>query len=234
MRRARSPALGTPAPRTCAKCGVLYEAGKFWKHRQTKVHKNAPSRKINAKDPDFEPGFDEKRQPVPDNLQELLDTHEEGVLYLLCREGRYDSVVTLAADYYEHSEEIQQDRVLEWNLVELLLDDLNKAGLVVYRFAPTPLGEVMVRIKPTFKGYARIAAKFKIEFRWIHEVGARAMRYDTPIRSANDRTDFRTHSEQAEGIGEIVREDFIEHCSLCDHVRLHLSQLREVYGTDQL
>lgn len=231
MGRARSPSksLGAPARKVCRRCGLAYEPGTYSAHRYLREHKAAPALKRSKSKTSTL-----LEQPIPDNLQALLDEHEEGVLYLLCRQGRYDSVVTLAADYYDHSAEIQQDRVLEWNLVELLLDDLNKAGLVVYRMAPTPLGEVMVGIKPTFKGYERIEAKFKIEFRWIHMVGARAMRYDVATHGRDDTTDFRNHGDHAVGVGVIITEDFIDHCTECDHLRKHLAQLREMYGSDKL
>lgn len=253
-----------PPTRRCPLCGVDYPKGKSREHhRLSRIHARAKADAIaqiraerQAKQPKLpnllppdEPrtnvdfwleGLPYQPQPKPKgfDLQKMLDEHEEGVLYLVCQKGRYDSVVELAADYYEHTVEIQQDRVLEWNLIELLLDDLNKAGMVVYRMSATPLGEVMVRIRPTSKAYELITRKYQVTFNVgyirIANVNETHSNREQPLHGVNDKTDYRNHGDVALGVGPCIREDFIDHCSACDHLWRHLGQLREMYGSDQL
>lgn len=163
--------------------------------------------------------------PAPDEMDEW----EQKILMLLCDKGRYHSSVALSADLYGASEEVQEERVLEWNLVELILQDLNLRNLVTYRLGAFNL---FVHLRPTREAYAYMKRQFPT---WIHEVGqSRHGRYELPIRSPEDRTDFRTHGRQAVVVEPAVKEDFIEHCAACDHLNKHLSQLRELYGTDKL
>lgn len=235
--------------KVCRQCGTEYQLGlASWReHQRGEIHRmaldwhKARQRKaveLGDKEIDaYSTPAGKIVSPSQAELRTMLDEHEEGVLYLICMQGRYSNSIELAADYYETNIEVQESRVLEWNLIELLLDDLNKAGMVTYRLSPTPLGEVFVRIKPTKQAYLRIAEKYKIEFAWVHEVGHRFYSgQEKPLR-AGDMTDFRSHPRFAVRPPEPpIREDFIDHCLACevDHLNRHRSQLLELFGTDQL
>jgi hypothetical protein len=242
------PQINEGEIKTCTKCGKSFFVGTYSGHKQSPVHiqslkagtraayawakkrAKAAVPKVRKPDPQTIDAPDRDVATLSD-VQARLDEHEKGVLYLLCKQGRYANSVELAADYYETSAEVQEGRVLEWNLIELLLEDLNKAGYVVYRLAPTPLGEVMVRIKPTEKAYERVGEEF--HFVRITNFGQWHRAAERP-RDTRDATDFRNHGERATFVGEIVREDFIDHCAGCDHIVVHRIQLVELYGSDQL
>lgn len=156
-----------------------------------------------------------------------LDQHEKAILYLLCLQGRYHSSVVLAADLFQTTEDVQESRVLEWNLVELILADLNEKGLVTYRFGELDL---FIHLRPTQKAYEQI--KMAYTHIRIANLGDFHRSAELPLR-AGDNTDFRSHSETAVG-GPSITEDFIEHCNDCDHLAKHRAQLVEMFGTDKL
>jgi hypothetical protein len=158
-----------------------------------------------------------------------LDEWERKVLRLLCVEGKYHSSVLLAADLYGTTEDVQETRVLEWNLVELILQDLNTKGLVTYRFGAF---ELFVHLRPTKEAYKYLRME---DPTFVRTVGIdwHSMR-ELPVRSPEDRTDFRTHGYQAEGSDTPTKEDFIDHCGECDHLAKHTRQLIELYGSADL
>ena len=167
------------------------------------------------------------RDPAP------LDEFETKILLELCRVGKAYSSVALTADLYETTEDVEESHTLEWTLVEQLLEDLNAKGFVTYRLARTPLGEVFVRVRPTRAAYERMHAKFD----WITMVGTthHGPSQERPVHPG-DTTDFRMYEARASG-GTILKEDFIDHCVLhCDqwHLARHRTQLRELYGSDEL
>lgn len=166
-------------------------------------------------------------QTVPTKPE--LDEYEVKLLGILCRLGHSPSSVSLAADLYETTEEVQESRVLEWNLIELMLYDLNVKGLVRYRLGE---GDLFVRIRPTAKAYAAL----KINVIWQVEVGHASRRAETSVLHPGDPTDYRSQPESAPGIGPCIHEDFIDHCAGLEpsHLAKHRRQLIELYGTDQL
>lgn len=166
------------------------------------------------------------KQHVPSKHE--LDQYEIKLLDVLCRLGHSPSSVSLAADMYETTEEVQESRVLEWNLIELMLHDLNVKGLVRYRLGE---GDLFVRIRPTFEAYKAL----KIQYRWMTTVGASFHHLRERPKHEGDMTDFRSHTYRADA-NAVTKEDFIDHCAGLEssHLAKHRRQLIELYGTDDL
>jgi len=159
-----------------------------------------------------------------------LDEYEKRVLALLC-ERPYRSCVALTADLFDTTEDVQEYRVLEWNLVAQILEDLNELGLVRYRLG---YQDIPVQIRAERAAYPAI----NHEWKYITVVGPN--RYDyrrEPAMHLHDGTDFRNHGDHAVavGTGETEHEDIITHClHYPEHREKHSEQLDELFGSHDL
>lgn len=178
--------------------------------------------------------------------QPELDDVEKKILLIICTKERFMSSVALAAELYETTEDVQGERVLEWTLVEQILEDLNVKGFVRYTLiekdarghrmrgysdnnAEEYRADVITKIRPTHQAYEALA----INIGWMTLVGRGHSLMERPKR-IGDMTDFRSFRWAPPVQEPPTREDFIEHCGGCDHLDKHRRQLLELFGTDTL
>lgn len=157
------------------------------------------------------PGWTSNQQTFATPSPTQVDVLDKSILRYLCEEKRCVSSVVLAA-------EVQGRTEFEWLIIENILDELNKKGLVVYQLGAY---SVFTNIRPTRKAYEVSGVAY------LHPavVGARFHDTESPAR-AGDTTDFRWWEDVAPG-GPVERMPLEDHILAYDD-HDHWRQWREL------
>jgi len=139
--------------------------------------------------------------------RESLDALEERVMVELTRSTTTTSSIRLAADIWNPDGKMGADPI---GLMELVLSSLGDKGLVTYRIPTKPSGK-----RDPYAGFPQDIRLSRIGwalmgFGQLHwQVGSR-LGTRQHLGHNGDRTNFRHHSDTAEG-GEIERLPYFEH-----------------------
>lgn len=153
---------------------------------------------------------------------EALSVLEVEVLQRLAASRITTSAVKLAAEMYGDFDGHVLNQTITYELVQFVLDGLNRAGLIVYRLAPQMVilddgrtewietasirHGVPVHIRVTEEGFAAIG----YTTRAVSVNSRRSYRGEAPLRPG-DGTDFRNQPFMAVAFGAIERCGLVEH-----------------------
>jgi hypothetical protein len=156
-----------------------------------------------------------------------LDPWTRDILWQVCHGGPYSSSVVLAIDLSDLGKLV--DSLNAVPLLEMALQELNEAGLVVYSESPHhDHGQMPItRIRATADAFSMLGFMPPVKI-----VGAKYSRGSHASDHPGDGTDWRNQPPTTTG-GEIERLPLREHMErYWEHSHVHFAALREIESRD--